>query len=106
MWGDVKSHMIGAILGALVVAAGAAIWGALAEGGLVKSLGGATSSELAEVRQQLDTHPRELTCEALVSEEFQKRPTCNSGYQMTQWCSGDCNADDAQVTLCCDFADH
>lgn len=79
----------------LAVAIGVGIWETASKGHLIRALGGVTTGDLAEIRD------RELVCEAITKEEFQERPVCNAGYVMAQWCSGDCNEDDARVALCC-----
>ena len=91
------STVIAPILIALILAAGAIIWESVSEGALIRNLGGVTSADLDMVKN------RKLMCEALVSEEFEEPPTCSAGYTLASWCSGDCNADDARVALCCHY---
>lgn len=73
------SDLIAPILVALILAAGAVVWDSISEGALIRTLGGATSADLDMVKN------RKLMCEALVSEEFQERPTCSAGYTLATW---------------------
>lgn len=46
-----------------------------------------------------------LSCRALPREDHQSFATCAADEkELTKWCSGDCNADDARVTLCCKYS--
>ena len=45
-----------------------------------------------------------LSCKALPREDHQSYQTCAAGEkELAKWCSGDCNGDDARVTLCCKY---
>lgn len=48
---------------------------------------------------------KKLTCQATPREESQEKSvSCAANYyKLAEWCSGDCNADDARVTLCCKY---
>ena len=61
--------------------------------------------QLSKTVKRLDS--QKLTCEATPREEFQEKSiSCTADYyKLAEWCSGDCNADDARVTLCCKYKD-
>ena len=64
---------------------------------LIKKVG-----ELSKNVKKLNS--KKLTCKAKPSEDFQKFASCEADYyRLAEWCSGDCNADDAKVTLCCKY---
>jgi hypothetical protein len=45
-----------------------------------------------------------LSCRALPTEDYQAFAKCATGEkELTKWCSGDCNGDDARVVLCCSY---
>ena len=50
---------------------------------------------------------KKLTCQATPREEFQEKSvSCAADYyKLAEWCSGDCDRDDARVTLCCKYKD-
>ncbi len=75
-------RVIAGLVVALILAAGGFVWSTI-------------SDELETLKN------RKLVCQALTTEEFDPAPTCDAGYTLARWCSGDCNEDDAQVTLCC-----
>ena len=104
MLDKIKSNVIAAIVSAVIIAVVLAIWGTVSDGGLVRSLGGATAKELAKIEQELGTHPRLLKCRAEVSEEHSQPRACsNAEFELATWCSGDCRADDARARLCCGY---
>ena len=58
--------------------------------------------QLSRNVKRLDS--KKLTCEAKPREEYQEFASCAADYyKLAEWCSGDCNADDAIVTLCCKY---
>lgn len=83
---QVIAGLISLIIASLAIVA----WEWVTDGGLIKSLGGAIVSDL---KQQCTAHP---------VEEFQSYVQCGDGeYELLKWCSGDCNSDDARMTICC-----
>jgi hypothetical protein len=45
---------------------------------------------------------KQLLCVAMPTEDHQGFALCAEGYySLAQWCSGDCNGDDARVVICC-----
>ncbi len=113
----ILSQAAGAVLAAIVVLAAGYIWKNIQSGGLVKAMGGATGDEIARIEQSVGILEKVATsnaagieylgakkqvCDALVTEEYQPQPVCPADmYQLMAWCSGDCNADDVRVTVCC-----
>lgn len=60
-------------------------------------------SRLDHASERIDVlSQRQTVCRALPREDFEEYATCDDNeYQLMNWCSGDCNADDARVTVCC-----
>lgn len=78
-----------------------AIWDGLADGGLVKALGGATNQEVAALAA-VTVSPEDWSCKTLVSEdEEQFRQCAEPQFELTRWCSGNCDNDDARAVICC-----
>ena len=46
--------------------------------------------------------PPPMACSAHPSEDYQAYASCPAGTEsFLEWCSGDCNDDDARVRICC-----
>ena len=105
MFEKIKSNVTAAVISAAIIGVALGIWEVVADGSLIGLLGGATTGELTEIEKELATYPRELACDAYPREEHSPPSTmnCKSGFKLAEWCSGDCNADDARVTLCCNY---
>jgi len=84
----IQTHVL-RTLGALIIGAIAfTIWEWMTDGSLIKYLGGAVIENM-----QCVAHP---------AEDFQSyRPCMKDEFTFAEWCSGDCNSDDARVTICC-----
>lgn len=55
-------------------------------------------------RNLLPPPPPLLRCRAYPSEEYEPFHLCPAGTEsLASWCSGDCNADDAKVQICCQW---
>ena len=106
MFEKIKSNVIAAIISAAIIGTALGIWEIVSDGGLVRALGGVTADELSEIKKELGTHPRKVACEAHPREDFSQQRTmnCEPGFKLAEWCSGDCNDDDAMVTLCCNYS--
>ncbi|MCY4226298.1 MAG: hypothetical protein OXF20_01125 [Gammaproteobacteria bacterium] len=100
----------GAVVAVLVTVILGTVWDKTQAGGLIKALGGATSEEVRDLVTQTSDNRKlitaigsqRLSCKTLVAEEFQPYQECQSQYfELARWCSGDCNADDAKATMCC-----
>ena len=106
---QIKSQVIGGIVTAVVIAFAVLVWEKATDGGLISALGGATKTEVGAVTQAVDGLRKELlgrrlACTAHPKEDRSKWATCASPkFELTRWCSGDCNADDARVTICCSY---
>ena len=78
------------IVAILFVGLATLAWERASDGSLVKALGGAV---IADIKQQCTGHP---------VEDFEPYAQCREGtYELLRWCSGDCNDDDAKMTICC-----
>ena len=67
---------------------------------------GKTQEKVGQLSKNVESlDSQKLTCEAIPREEFQEEfASCAADYyKLAEWCSGDCNADDARVTLCCKY---
>ena len=118
---EVLLRTAGSLLAGLILLLLAAVWDGVRSGGLIAFLGGATSDEVKAVSQEVKAVTvvaadnrqgvsaignRRLSCETLVAEEHQSYRECKqTQFELTRWCSGDCNADDAKATICCRYLD-
>ncbi|MDE0145306.1 MAG: hypothetical protein OXL95_05495 [Nitrospira sp.] len=58
--------------------------------------------QLSKNVKSLDS--KKLICNAKPREDHKGYASCDADYyELAKWCSGDCNADDAKVTLCCKY---
>ena len=63
-----------------------------------------TISNLAwqAIKDEIRKEDNVLQCEALPVEDDKDYARCSPGTrELMRWCSGDCNHDDAKVTICC-----
>ena len=54
--------------------------------------------------QHANAFARAGTCTAYPREEYESYASCPGGsWELVRWCSGNCDGDDAKVTICCAF---
>lgn len=53
MWDQIRTQTISAVLTALIIVVGVAIWQSVTRGGLIRALGGATSAEVEAIESRL-----------------------------------------------------
>ncbi len=80
----------------VLLSAAVGAWQWVTDGSLIKWLGGAVVADITSAESG------RLQCTALPAEETQPPRQCGAGqFKLVEWCSGDCNSDDARVTICC-----
>lgn len=85
---SIVSGVIVGLITIVVVSLMTAAWDRTTDGSLIKMLGGAAIEN--------------LQCKAYPTEEHHPPKQCTAEtFKLVEWCSGDCNADDARVTICC-----
>ena len=90
---QIVANIVPTLITVGVISIGVFVWERATDGSLIRALGGAVAEDITK---------RLESCEAFPREETQPFAQCRSGtFQLAEWCSGDCNADDARVTICC-----
>lgn len=92
----IGGNLLTALISSILIGIGLVAWEKATDGSLIRWLGGAVIEDITKLKT------RRLQCEAHPVEEFQPTKQCEAGqFKLVEWCSGDCNKDDARVTICC-----
>ncbi len=127
IWENIVAGLVTTVIIALVVLIGQQAYKFATDGSLIELLGGIAKSDVENLATKDDIEGlvttfavtsvlanrtavglnelkgRRLSCEALPREDEQKPASCSKGFKLAEWCSGNCDKDDARVTLCCDY---